>query len=72
MSQPPDTATPQARCEHAIRHAFSAAIVDYYRRHPAFLKDEVQLDATSYAMLKLMDTILETLQGYVIADRPKP
>lgn len=62
--------TPQAKCHHAIRHAFSAAIAEYFTRNPEMLSDQPKVDAAAYAMLKLMDNVLAIVDRFEIADRP--
>jgi hypothetical protein len=70
VTVPPDARTPRAECYHAIRHLFSGAIVEYYRKHPDLLNDAPHLEAASYALLKLMDTVLAKLDEYEIERKP--
>lgn len=63
--------TPRAKCHHAIRHAFSAAIAEYAVKHPELLSDVRGLEATSYALVKLMDHVLAIVDEYEIKDRSK-
>jgi predicted nicotinamide N-methyase len=73
MTAPADTQTPRARCQHAIRHVFGAAIARYYTKHPDLLNDKPQLEAASYAMLTLMEEVLAVLDEFAIGDpKPKP
>ena len=61
---------PRARCHHAIRHLFTGAMAAYVRKNPEVIHDEPKLEAATYALLKLMEAVLATIDGFAIADAP--
>lgn len=67
---PPTAPSPRARCHHAIRHLFTGAIAAYIRQHPTLLENETELEAATYAMVKLMDAVLATVDEFQLADGP--
>jgi hypothetical protein len=61
--------SPRARCYHAIRHAFSAAIAGFVAQHPELLNDMPRLESATYAMLKLMEEVLAKLDTFDVSDK---
>lgn len=64
-----DKTTPRGRCYHAVRHQFTTAIVEYVKTHPQMATEDVnELDAAAFALIRLMDRVLDVLDGYEIED----
>lgn len=65
---PLEVREPRYRCQHAIRHAFTAAITRYYKTHPMQLQDP-DAEASIDSLFKLMLDVFGVLDRYEIQDK---
>jgi hypothetical protein len=66
-----DTKTPQARCEHTIRHLFTTAMAVFLRAHPDLLLEKTvqELADEMYPFQKLCDEVIDQVREFAIAER---
>jgi hypothetical protein len=68
-SGPIEMRSPRYRLHHGIRHIFSSAVAEFYRKHPGRLTEDAEI-ATD-GLLKIMLSVLDKVDEFEVREKVK-
>lgn len=56
--------TPREKAHHSIRHVFSGALAEYYKKNPDKLLNTTQVEVATDFMMKIMLEVLQIVDEF--------